>query len=415
MDTFLRKIKKIIPKSIFEALQPLYHWMLAWAAALRYGLPSRKLFVIGVTGTNGKSTVVALLSAVLQEAGVPTASASSLRFQIRDREERNMLKMTMPGRFRLQRFLRDAVAAGCSHAIIEVTSEGIKQYRHLGTTFSMAILTNVTPEHIESHGTFERYRDTKAKLFYRAPIHVLNADDPNKDFFELIPAKLTRMYSRAEVSSDIAPHFIGDFNKENIAAVIAAARILNISDEVIARALKKVEGVPGRLEFVAHEPFSVVVDYAHTPDALTKVYKTLRPRARQLICVLGSAGGGRDIWKRPEMGAIAASHCDRIFITNEDPYDEDPMEIVRAVAQGAEEAAVVREGSHQKAAHPEIVPDRREAIQKAIQAAAPGDTVIITGKGAEPYLVVADGKKIDWDDRVVAREELGKISRPHAS
>jgi UDP-N-acetylmuramoyl-L-alanyl-D-glutamate--2,6-diaminopimelate ligase len=394
----------------------MYHWTLAWAAALRYGFPSRNLFVIGVTGTNGKSTVVALLSAILQEAGVQTASASSLRFQIRHREEKNMLKMTMPGRFKLQRFLRSAVRAGCTHAVIEVTSEGIKQYRHLGISFSMAILTNVTPEHIESHGGFENYRATKAKLFYNAPIHVLNADDKNIHFFQLIPAKLTRIYSRSEVSDNVAPQFIGDFNKENIAAAIAAARILNISDERILSALKKIKGVPGRLEFVVREPFSVIVDYAHTPDALTKVYETLNnykleTKNSKLICVLGSAGGGRDVWKRPEMGAIAAGHCDQIFITNEDPYDEDPMTIIKSVARGAE---AVFEGNDKQStinSKLQIVPDRREAIQKAVGSAQRGDVVIITGKGAEPFLVAANGEKIPWDDREVVKEELARVNR----
>ncbi len=403
--------KKIIPRSIFHALQPLYHWCLAWVAALRYIFPSRKLFVIGVTGTNGKSTVVALLAAIFQEAGVPTASASSLRFQLRDHEERNMLKMTMPGRFKLQRFLRDAARAGCTHAIIEVTSEGIKQYRHLGISFSMAILTNVTPEHIESHGGFENYRATKAKLFYKAPIHVLNADDKNLNFFQIIPAQLKRIYSRAEVSDDVAPQFIGDFNKENIAAAIAAARILNIPDEKILSALKKVKGVPGRLEFIVQEPFGVVVDYAHTPDALMKVYEALRPRARKLICVLGSAGGGRDVWKRPEMGAIAAGHCDRIFITNEDPYDEDPMEIIKAVARGAE---AVFAGDQQLSTinqKLQTILDRREAVRRAIQAASEGDIVIITGKGAEPFLVGAHGVRAPWDDREVVKEELAALKK----
>lgn len=416
IDRLTRFGKKIIPRTLFEFLRPMYHWTLAWAAALRYGFPSRNLFVIGVTGTNGKSTVVALLSAILQEAGVQTASASSLRFQIRHREEKNMLKMTMPGRFKLQRFLRSAVRAGCTHAVIEVTSEGIKQYRHLGISFSMAILTNVTPEHIESHGGFENYRATKAKLFYNAPIHVLNADDKNIHFFQLIPAKLTRIYSRSEVSDNVAPQFIGDFNKENIAAAIAAARILNISDERILSALKKIKGVPGRLEFVVREPFSVIVDYAHTPDALTKVYETLNnykleTKNSKLICVLGSAGGGRDVWKRPEMGAIAAGHCDQIFITNEDPYDEDPMTIIKSVARGAE---AVFEGNDKQStinSKLQIVPDRREAIQKAVGSAQRGDVVIITGKGAEPFLVAANGEKIPWDDREVVKEELARVNR----
>ena len=388
-------IKRLIPKPIFGALQPHYHKCLAWLAALLYNFPSRKLKVVGVTGTNGKSTVVHLITAILEEAGEKTASVSSLRFRVNGQERKNTLKMTMPGRFKLQKFLRDAVGAGCEYAVIEVTSEGIKQFRHTGIGFYMAVLTNVTPEHIESHGSFDNYRAAKAELFKKAKIHILNGEDPSIDYFLKIPARDRIVYTKKDLPPGIRLKLLGDFNLENAVAAYHAAKLLGVDFTAIKSALEKVEGVPGRLEFVQREPFAVVVDYAHTPDALEKIYETLGGNS---VCVLGSAGGGRDKWKRPEMGKIAGRFCKKIILTNEDPYDENPEEILNDVERG-----IAQKNKLQK------ILDRREAIREAIKSAEPGDTVIITGKGAEPWLMGPNGTKIPWDDREVAREELHKI------
>lgn len=402
MEKIIRFAKKFIPKSIFRFFQPIYHWLLAYFAALLYGFPSKKLKVIGVTGTNGKSTVVAMISAILEEAGKSVASVSSLRFRVNDNEWKNTLKMTMPGRFKLQKFLRDAVLSGCKYAVIEVTSEGIKQFRNKGINFFMAVLTNVTPEHIESHGSFEKYRTEKAKLFYASKIHVLNKDDYNFEFFKKISAQKKVFYSKNDLPSDLNLKLIGEFNKENAAAAYAAARELGISEETIKSALEKIEGVPGRLEFVQKEPFIVVVDYAHTPDALRKVYETLRGGGRGLICVLGAAGGGRDKWKRSEMGRIAADYCDEIILTNEDPYDEDPKKILEDIEMGIKDYGL-------RTMDYKLILDRREAIHEALKSAKAGDTVIITGKGAEPWIMGPNDSKIPWDDREVAKEELKKL------
>ncbi len=399
IDQILTFLKRFIPRKIFNFFQPIYHWKLAWLAALWYGFPSRKLTVIGVTGTNGKSTVVDLLHAILSEAGESVASVSSVRFKIKNVEEINTLKMTMPGRFRMQKFLHDAVRVGCKYAVVEVTSEGIKQFRHKGIFFSLAILTNVTPEHIESHGGFEAYRATKAKLFYAAPNHILNGEDANVGYFLKIPARNRIIYKKSDIPADWRPKLLGDFNRENIAAAYQAARFLGVNPEKIKKAVEQFEGSPGRLEFIQREPFAVVVDYAHTPDALRKVYETLRGSSSlishaSLICVLGSAGGGRDKWKRPEMGKIAAEFCDEIILTNEDPYDEDPHQILSEVKAG------IVHGNVQE------IFDRRDAIGVAIKKAKVGDTVIITGKGCEPWLMGPHGTKIPWDDRAVVRELL---------
>ncbi|OGF74454.1 hypothetical protein A3J56_00745 [Candidatus Giovannonibacteria bacterium RIFCSPHIGHO2_02_FULL_46_20] len=417
--------RKIIPKPLFRAGQPVYHWLLAYAAALWYRFPSRKLTVIGVTGTNGKSTVVELLHAILTEAGESVASMSSIRFKINNKEETNELKMTMPGRFQMQKFLNDAMAAGCKYVVLEVTSEGIKQFRNKGIKFFLAVLTNVTPEHIESHGSFEEYRAAKAKLFYNTPNHIVNGEDANIDYFVKIPAKNRIVYTKKDFPAGWHSTLLGDFNKENIVAAYHASRFLGINPEKIKLAIEKFEGTPGRLEFIRREPFAVVVDYAHTPDALRKIYQTLRNyqlpttqaslseagRANyKLICVLGAAGGGRDKWKRPKMGKIAAEFCDEIILTNEDPYDENPLTILKDVESGFSQ---IQNSQHKilnkyeaRRVNYKLIVDRREAIRAAISQAQPSDVVVITGKGCEPWLMGPNGTKIPWDDRKTARDIL---------
>ena len=432
MDKLLRIIKMFIPKFLFSVLQPHYHRALSVAASAVYGNPSAKLKVIGVTGTNGKTTLVHLLTAILEGAGEPVASVSSLRFKIKGDEWKNMMKMTMPGRFTIQKFLTRAVSAGCKYAVLEVTSEGIKQFRHRGIDFYMAILTNITPEHTESHGTFENYRAAKAELFKKAKIHILNGEDPSIEFFAKIPAETRIVYLKKDLPQDFHLKMSGDFNIENAVAAYSAAKFIGIDRQIIKKVLESFENVPGRMEFILREPFSVVVDYAHTPDALEKVYGTLKSPAGKLICVLGSAGGGRDKWKRPEMGKIAAKFCDEIIFTNEDPYDENPQSILKDIENGflqilnpkseiLNKLKTINYPDAQSNLNNEVgtptlrrgklILDRREAIREALKLAQPGDTIIITGKGAEPWLMGPNGTKIPWDDREVVREELKNLEK----
>ncbi len=398
MDNILSFFRKIIPRRVYKFFQPVYHRFLAYSAAMFYLFPGKRLKVIGITGTNGKTTVTHLITNILEEAGENVASISSLRFKIKNKEWKNELKMTMPGRFRLQKFLRQAKMAGCKYAVVEVTSEGIKQFRHLAINFYMAVLTNVTPEHIESHGSFENYRNAKAELFRKSKIHILNGEDPSIEYFLKIPADSRIVYTKKDLPPDIHLKMLGDFNLENAIAAYHAASFLGIERNFIKNILERTSFIPGRLEFVQRDPFSVVVDYAHTPDALEKVYKTLSGNGR-LVCVLGAAGGGRDKWKRPEMGKIAAKFCDEIILTNEDPYNENPASIIDDVEAGFNKA---KRGTFQY----QKVLDRREAIRAALKAAEVGDTVIITGKGAEPWIMGPNDLKIPWDDREIVKEEL---------
>jgi len=399
--SFKNLVKKFIPCFLLN----FYHYCLALAGAFLYGFPSRKLTVIGITGTSGKSTVVELSSKILQEAGFKVASLSSIKFKIGDKEWENKLKMTMPGRFKIQRFLSQAVKAGCEYAVLEVTSEGIKQYRHKFIDFNTALLTNLSPEHIEAHGSFEKYRGAKLQLFKIAKIHIINLDDENAEFFWKIPAEKKIGYQLKTQNSKLKIiiqnlKLLGDFNLYNALAAIEVAISQGISLDICGKALEKVEGIPGRMEIVIKEPFTIIVDYAHTPEALKQVYESLK--GAKLICVLGACGGGRDKWKRPVMGKIASQYCDEIIITNEDPYDENPLKIMEEIESGFSQ---IPNSKFQIPKYEKIL-DRRQAIKKALTWAKPGDVVIITGKGSEPWMCVGNGKKIPWNDRQIVREEL---------
>jgi len=396
-------MKDLIKKFIPDFLLDWYHFLLAFLGAALYRFPSRELKVIGITGTNGKSTVVILTTKILEEANYKVASLSSIKFKIGDQEWPNTLKMTMPGRLKLQRFLRQALNAGCRYAVLEITSEGIKQHRHQFIDFDIAVFTNLTPEHIEAHGSFEKYQEAKGKLFQTTKgTHIINLDDENAGYFLQFPANKKYTYGlyKGDVNTkntQFKLRLIGDFNIYNGLAAICVGLSQGINLETCKKALEKVRGIPGRMEEVISNPFKVFVDYAFTPNALEKVYQTLKPENKKIICVLGACGGGRDKWKRPVLGKIAGKYCDEIIITNEDPYDEDPIEIINQVAVGTNEIA-------------KKILDRREAIKEALELAQTGDTVVITGKGCEPWICVAKGKKIPWDDRKTVKEEFKKLN-----
>jgi UDP-N-acetylmuramoyl-L-alanyl-D-glutamate--2,6-diaminopimelate ligase len=405
--TWLEKLldlgRLIIPRPIFEGAQPIYHYLLALAGAIIYGFPSRKIHVVMITGTKGKTTTCEMVNAILEEAGYRTALASTLRLKIAEKSKPNKFKMTIRGRFFLQHFLRQAVNAGCTHAIIEMTSEGAKQFRHKFIALDALIFTNLAPEHIESHGSYEKYRDAKlsiAQALEDSPklnkVIIANIDDKEGQKFLAIdvPHKVGYQLTQAEPYMRQLP---GDFNAYNWLAAISLAKQLGIREDIIKRAVSKFTGVRGRMETVIKEPFEVVVDYAHTPESLTQAYQAIGKKNK--ICVLGSCGGGRDRWKRPIFGELAAKHCQQIILTNEDPYDEDPQQIIKDIAYG------IKEGKKY-----EVVLDRREAIRQAMRQAKPGEVIIITGKGTDPYIMGPKGSKLDWDDASVVREEFSKLT-----
>lgn len=417
-------IKSLVRKLIPNFLLNIYHYKLALLAAILFWFPSKDLTVIGVTGTSGKSTTVDFIARILEESGQKVASLSSIRFKIGNNEWKNELKMTMPGRFKLQSFLNQAKKSRCKYVVLEVTSQGIEQHRHKFINFKTAVFTNLSPEHIESHGGFENYKKAKLKLFKVAKnTHIVNLDDSNAEDFLKIIAENKWGYSFKDFdlrlpdsnlnnifadniletagglkfsieNTEFNLNFLGRFNIYNALAAICVGLSEGVSLTLCKTALEKAKGIIGRMEVVVEKPFKVIVDYAHTPEQLESVYKSLQDKP--LICVLGSCGGGRDKWKRPVLGKIASDYCKEVIVTNEDPYDEDPMEIIEDVAKGAN-------GKARK------VLDRREAIKTALKLATPYDTVVITGKGSEPWMCIENSKKIPWDDCQIAREELIKI------
>ena len=414
--------RKFVPKFMLRA----YHFGWALLGAVIFNFPGmgKKMEIIGVTGTSGKSTTVDFITRILDENGDKVASISSIRFKIGEKEWENKYKMTMPGRFVIQKFLKQAKNAECKFIVLEVTSEGIRQFRHKFIDFDCAVFTNLSPEHVESHGSFENYRNEKLKLFRATKnIHIINTDDKNAKYFldtsasgiylfGLKPVEqshgiVKRMLAENVIAEKDGVSFklqtinyklqtFGEFNVYNALAAISVARAYGIADEISKKALEKAKAISGRMEVVAANPVKVVVDYAHTPDQLEAVYKTFKDE--KMICVLGSCGGGRDKWKRPILGEIAKKYCKEIIITNEDPYDENPLSIMEEI-----ESALSNDGANPK--H-QIILDRREAIETAIKLAKPGEVVIITGKGSEPWMCLKNNRKIPWDDRKIARDAL---------
>lgn len=391
-------LKKIVP-SFFVSW---YHFFLAFAGALFFGFPSKKMKVIGVTGTNGKTTTVNLISCVLEEAGFNVAFISSVRFKILDKERENVSRMTMPGRFQIQKFIKSALDSKVQYVILEVSSEGIKQFRHKFIDFNTAVFTNLAPEHIEAHGGFNNYKEAKGEFFKSVrKIHIVNAEDDYADYFLSFQAekKYTYGLKTGDVNFESSPFNFslpGVFNRYNALAALCVGLSEGIDLKIGIRAVEKARGIPGRMEEVISFPFKVFVDYGFTPNALEKVYKTLIPKEGKMIAVFGSCGGGRDKWKRPILGEIAGKYCHKIILTNEDPFDENPMEIINQVAKRIEGKA-------------EKILDRRKAIRRSLECAEKGDVVVITGKGCEKSICFEKGKRVPWDDRTVAEEEFLKL------
>jgi len=462
----VNRIKKIIPRRLFKAFQPAYHFLIAYLAAARYKFPSRRLIVIGVTGTAGKTSTAYLIMKMLSEAGYKTGLSSTAVFSDGEKEWLNDKKMTMPGRFFIQEMLARMVKNQCRYAIIETTSEGIEQFRHRFINYDVLVFTNLYPEHLEAHGSFENYQAAKGKLFAHLKrcktkyadenkvvvkpyselrkldlsrvlkTIIVNGDDrfasyflnffaeakivyltkPEKDlnsFLKLISSEnITKDFSLVR-GSDIKSNsqgteitinnqvvnlkLLGDFNALNALAAYAVGLNQKIDSLKLKEGLESVNGLAGKLEFVKGsdlQNFTAIVDYSFEPKALAKLYETIsRLEHKRIIHVLGSAGGGRDKARRPILGHMAAENADIVIITNEDPYDENPAEIINSVASGAEELGFELNNNLFK------IIDRREAIEKAVSLAQVGDLLLFTGKGAEQYICIANNEKIAWDER----------------
>ncbi len=438
-------VKKLLPRKI----KNLIHLYYAWYGSFKYDNPSEELLVIGVTGTTGKSSTIHFLRQMLEDQGYRVGSLSTVDFYIAGEEKLNDQKMTMLGRMKIQEYLREMVKAKCDIAIVEVTSEGYLQHRHKFINYDTMILTGLYPEHIESHGGFENYKAAKLGIFGYASsckskiishksipkVAIVNANnkyckeflnfnferkisfarEDEKMFCKTTPVTNNKIFATSIKAGanglnftigqrEFQPKLFGEYNVMNILAGISVLRALDTSWSEIETSVNKIKSAPGRLEFIPEaeeKGFQVIVDYAFEPVALNALYDVVGIiKPTRVIHVCGSTGGGRDKGRRNPIGKLVGEKSDIFIVTDEDPYDEDPMEIIKQVSAGAQEV-----GKKLDVNLFEIL-DRREAIEKALDIAKKGDLVLITGKGSEQAMCIAGGKMISWDDRGVVRELL---------
>lgn len=424
-NTLAKTARKVLPKSALVELERTYRKSRAKVVAARYGNPARDLRVIAVTGTNGKTTTVNFLNEILKEAGYKTAMFSTANIEIAGVQTVNDTNSTTATVSKLQKFFYDAKKADVEFALIEATSHALDQYKFAGVPIEMAIMTNLTQDHLDYHKTMENYAAAKAKLFEMQPrFIVLNTDDKYFDYFNKFEAgeqkitygesdlaevkiksfKLYKKGSEAKlridnnVALEIATNLPGEFNVYNMTAAAAGAYLLGISLQDIQEGIANLEGISGRFQYATSDlPFEVVVDYAHTPDALEKLLQTSKKITKNRTILVFGACGDRDREKRPIMGKIAQDLADRIIVTDEENYTEDAKQIREEVIAGFSKK------NGKLPANIQEIPDRKEAIRKALQIAGKGDTVLITGLGHEVYRII-DGEKTPWNDTEIVRE-----------
>lgn len=396
----IKFLRKIIPQ---WAINYFKHLPLATLALIYYRFPARKLKIIGVTGTEGKTTTVNMIYHLLSQAGLPAAMVSTTHAQIGDKVIDTGLHVTSPSSGVIQKLLRQMADEGVQYAVLEVTSIALDQFRYFGIQYDWAVLTNVARDHLDYHRTFEAYRRAKLKLFKQAKAVVLNQDDPSFEFFRGHLGGKNFLSYGLNSPADFTPKNFsfqtslpGDYNQLNFLAAIATVSALGIEKKKIQAAITSFKTVEGRLEEINEgQNFRIFVDFAHTPNALERALKALRKIAskKRLICLFGSAGQ-RDRQKRPLMGAAAAKYADLIILTADDPRDERVEDICDQIAKGIGDKAPCQ-----------VIVDRREAIKEAFELAKKGDVVALCGKGHEKSLAIGN-QEIPWSDQEVARELL---------
>lgn len=424
-------LKKMIPTSLFEAVSPAGHLLEAVVYNCMYGFPARGMKVIGVTGTNGKTTTSFLIHRMLNESGHKAGLMTTVAWAVGDDIQAQTQHMTNVPVPLLMKRLKQMKAEGVEWLVLETTSHALAQHRTWGVPYSVAVLTNITHEHLDYHKTFERYVAAKQKLFALTQANkkglqmgIANADDQHGASFASITqnsmlygveagevqAKNIQLSAggiayEAEAWGDtyqITSHLPGSFNVYNTLAAVCVGRAVGLTKAQVEQGIAALSGVAGRMEMIeAGQKFAVVVDYAHTPDALDNVLQSLRESTKGTLRVVFGATGDRDKSKRAPMGAVAAQAADRIYLTDDETYTEDPEAIRAAVLEGITQA-----GGQDKTV---VVPDRLEAIRQAFGDAKPGDTVLLAGIGHQDYRAMG-GQKQPWDERDVARQLLAELS-----
>ena len=429
---------RAIPHSVAVIAVPDTRIALSRAAAWFYGHPSREMTVIGITGTDGKTTTSHILTAVLEAGRGVVGRLGTVDVYLPGEQSKVSNRMSTPEAPEVQRILRQMVDAGCGFAVVESTSHGLALHRLADVEYDVAVVTNVTGDHLDFHKTFEAYREAKGMLFealdHESPkasgkVAVVNADDPSADFFLArtsrgAPLRYGMETREAEVlgrnvhlradgtsfrlitpegSTETGLRMPALFNVYNALAAASAALACDIPLEAVGRGLLAAPGVPGRMErIIAGQPFEVIVDYAHTGDAVRKVLEVMRSVCRGRLMIVVGAAGDRDPGRRFGVGRAAAEGADFAVFTNEDPRSEDPGAIVREIARHATDAGRVPGQDFVE------IEDRRAAIAEAFRRAGTGDVVVIAGKGHENSIVYGS-KELPWDDREVAREELARL------
>ncbi len=423
----LYKLKQILRKIVPYNFILLTHKFRAILAVVLYGFPGRKIRAIGVAGTKGKTTTANMIAKILEEGGYKVAMLSTANFQIGKKKWLNDVKLTTTSPFYFQKFLAKAVKEKCDYVIVEISSHGLVQYRHLGVPYRTIVLTNMMSDHLDYHKTYENYKNSHKALFTKnLEGLIVNYDDEDlrsflefekvkkyafslKGYKEASGVKLIRAVeivlrekeTEFNIKTDkgqmaIGSSLVGEFNIYNSLAATAVGLAENIKPIAIKKALESIENIPGRLEKIDEgQNFEVIVDYAHSPDSLKKVYEVVKPYAKnRIIAVLGGTGD-RDKTYRAKTGALIEEYADIVIVTNEDPYSENPEDIIDQVIFGIKNKELNKNLFR--------ISDRKEAIKKAINIAEKGDLVMITGKGAEQFMICGEDK-IPWDDRKIVRE-----------
>lgn len=427
-----RAVKKLIPAGVFRTIEPYGHKAEAVLFHALGGFPARGMKVIGITGTNGKTTTSFMVHRMLVEAGIKAGLMTTVAYGVGDDirpQVHHMTNVPVPELVRRLKWMR---SEGIEWLVLETTSHALVQHRVWGVPYSVAVLTNVTHEHLDQHGTFENYRDAKRKLFRLANRNrkgkrtgIINADDPSAELFQQDIAnsvlygigrgdlqakdvKITSggseykaVYQGKELN--IRCQLPGKFNVSNSLAAVAVGGVIGLSGEQIERGIAALERVEGRMDPVDEgQDFDVIVDFAHTPDSFEKLFKDIKPAVKGKLIVMFGSAGRRDEAKRAIQGRLAGEYADEVIITEEDDRDVDGQEIMEQIAAGAEEAGKVRDKNLF------MVHNRAEAIRFTVSRAGKGDTVLLLGKGHEKTIERADGEH-PWDEITTVREALRNL------
>lgn len=423
----VKGVRSVLPSQAVHLLENVYRKTRIQLLSARYGWPARGLRVIAVTGTNGKTTTANYINEILKQAGYKTAMFTTAVIEVAGESKINDLNATVASVSRMQQFLNEARRYKVDFVILEVTSHSLHQHKLDGVPIEAAVMTNLTQDHLDYHKTMEKYAAAKGLLFARNPRYiVLNRDDDWFDYFDRYLAeeqKITygksedadvrisdiRLYKKGseatlafdhQEKSQLATYLPGEYNVFNMAAAASICYVLGVSMSDIKNGIASLEGIPGRFERATKdETYEVIVDYAHTPDALEKLLEATRNITKKRIILVFGACGDRDALKRPIMGKIAAKLADEIILTDEESYNENPDKIRRDIYAGIEESKATNKTTE--------IADRREAIRHALNIAKKDDTILITGMGHEQFRII-NGEKLPWNDTNIVREIISE-------